>query len=379
MRQVETAEAAAALLAGRPLVSAELMYRPRPPEDRERAVFDFTLRSRLSKLSPDDAVLLLSDSTATVDSFRPLIDAYPTLLAVALIVNPALEIDKISDTPRRCAWSEPESGQRYRTTDRWARIDAALQVGAQLGSDGMLALPAHDAVWGDDLLPRLRRFAVENGKAGLPAAVSPYTPYPHSAVPGADILADIIDLMNVTLVRDPSFRQKLQAGQVQGFWGKMGLLPFGLCAALRAEVDQGVWEDDLEIDGALRALGYGVRSLWVSDPFVYRQAPPVFDLEGVRRVVDRTLHYSLCVGPRASALTQPSDPLRRLAAQVKPRFGQLVAQGEALIAECSALIDARLSRYGASWVDWGAYRYVARVGDPYVEVWRQLRPSRVAD
>ena len=30
----------------------------------------------------------------------------------------------------------------------------------------------------------------------------------------------------------------------------------------------------------------------------------------------------------------------------------------------------RLGRYGLSWVDWGTYRYVVRVGDPLVQVWK---------
>ncbi len=377
MRCVETAETAAALLAGRDLVSAELMYRPRPAEGRERIVFDFTFHSRLSKLGANDAVLLLCDSAATADSLLPVIGLYPERLAVALIVNPAPLSGASGDTPYRCAWPQPERWQRCRTTDRWARIDAALQVGGLIGGEGMLALPAHDAVWGVELLPRLRHFADQHRRAGLPAAVSPYTPCPHSAVPGAGIPPEIIALLNVTLTRDPTLRAKILSDQAQGFWGKMGLLPFGVCAALRAEADQGVWEDDLELDRTLRALGCGVACLWVSDPALYRQAPPVFDLDGVRRVIDRTLHYSLNVGPRASALTQPPDPLRRLAAQVNPRFGQLVAQSEGLIAECRAAIDARLARFGASWVDWGGYRYVARVGDPYVEVW-QLRSFRAA-
>jgi hypothetical protein len=33
---------------------------------------------------------------------------------------------------------------------------------------------------------------------------------------------------------------------------------------------------------------------------------------------------------------------------------------------------ARVKRYGCSWVDWGAYRYVARPRDPAVEVWKQV-------
>jgi hypothetical protein len=369
VRYAETPEAAATLLAGRDLVSAEMMYRPRPAEGRVRVVFDYAFHSRLSKLGANDAVLLLCDSAATVDSLLPLIGPYPHLLAVTLIVNPALLSGPYGDTPYRCGWPEPEGWQRYRTTDRWTRIDAALQVGARLGAEGLLALPAHDAIWGDDLLPRLRRFADARGKKGLPAAVSPYTPYPHSDVSGADIPPEIIALMNATLTRDPALREKIESDQVQSFWGKMGLLPFGVCASLRAEADQGVWEDDLEIDRVLRALGYGVACLWVDDPDVYRQAPPVFDRDGVRRVIDRTLHYSLNVGPQASALTQPDQPRRE---------DWFAVEGDALIAECRAAMAQRLNRYGASWVDWGDYRYVARVGDPYVEVWR-LRSSRTAD
>ena len=379
MRRVETPAAAAALLSGRRIVSAELMYRPRPPAGRERLVFDFAFRSRLAALAADDAVLLLCDSLSTLDSLIPLLSDFPVPLVLALIVNPA-PAALSNETPRRCAWDDPDGWRRFQTTDRWARIDSALEVGALLGGEGMkagmLALPAHDAVWRADLLPALRRFAGQHAKAGLPAAVSPYTPFQHSHVPGAAIPREIVDLMNVTLMRDPLLRGKIKGDRVQAFWGKMGLLPFGVCAALRRKVDRGAWEDDLEIDQALRALGYGVRCLWVDDPALYRQSPPVFDLDGLRRVVDRTLHYSLNVGPRASALSRPAAPMRRLAARRHPHFWRLGERSEALIAECSAAMDARLTRFGASWVDWGAYRYVARVSEPYVEVWRHVQSVR---
>jgi len=54
-----------------------------------------------------------------------------------------------------------------------------------------------------------------------------------------------------------------------------------------------------------------------------------------------------------------------------PRFRSAHQAAAALIAECSSEIQVRLERYGLSWVDWGAYRHVVRVGDPCVEVWKR--------
>ena len=72
----------------------------------------------------------------------------------------------------------------------------------------------------------------------------------------------------------------------------------------------------------------------------------------------------------ASLLTRPLDPLARLRVRLSPRFASAVALSETLVAECRAEIATRLDRFGASWVDWGAYRYVVQVGDPQVQVWK---------
>ncbi|MBL8163365.1 MAG: hypothetical protein JNJ61_15365, partial [Anaerolineae bacterium] len=96
-----------------------------------------------------------------------------------------------------------------------------------------------------------------------------------------------------------------------------------------------------------------------------------------RRVIERTLHYSLHIPGDpigGSALTEPLDALGRLRCIVRPRFARYNAQAETLIAECCAEIAARVQQVGASWVDWGAHRYVARPGDPAVEVWRKSSP-----
>lgn len=359
---------------------AEFMYRPRPADARERLVFDHCLRSRLGQLGADDALLLLCDGEETLDSLRPLLAEFPPPRALALIVNPQPWGGQSPDTPARLGWDTPERWRRYQTSDRWARIDAALAVGAALAQrrpDGALLMPALDAVWGAGLLPALRRASQRGARGGLPAAVSPYTYHQHVPVPGADIPPDVIHLLNAALGRDALFGWKLRLGRAQTFWGKMSLLPLALCALVRAEADQSIWEDDREIDRVINALGYGARALWVHDPRAYHQALPVFDCEGARRVIERMLHYSLHIpGALAggSALTTPLGALGRLRCRLRPRFGHYNAQAEALIAECCAEIAARAAQYGASWVDWGAYRYVARPGVPAVEVWRRFSP-----
>jgi hypothetical protein len=179
--------------------------------------------------------------------------------------------------------------------------------------------------------------------------------------------------MNTAFGRDFWFPWKIRLDRVQAFWGKMSMTPFGICTVIRQKVQKDVWEDDLEIDGAIRRLGYGVRCRWVSGPLLYRQSPPVFDYNGLRKVIERTLHYSLNIpgaAVGASTLNFPLDKLGRLWRVINPRFARDNAEAETLIDECNAAIQARLQTYGASWVDWGAYRYVTRVGDPAVEVWK---------
>jgi hypothetical protein len=372
MQQFESPQDIAHALAGRRFVSAEFMHQPRPPAGRERVVFDYALRSRLAQLGERDAVLFICDSSATIDSLAAFQADYPRLTMPATITNPPLWNGAPSDTPRRLGWEAPAAWQRYQMTDRWARLDLALHVASLLDSPGYLILPAHDAVWGRGLLDRLARFSQQQARGGQPAAASPYTYHQHSPVPGADIPQEVIDLLNTAFGRDPLLRWKLQRGRMQGFWGKMGLLPFGLCGTVREHAETFVWEDDLEIDSTLRRLGYNTRALWVSDPAVYCQALPVFDEAGVRRVIERTLHYSLNIpAAHASALTVPLGMLGKLRQWIDPHFAQTNARAEALVADCMAAIHVRLEQFGASWIDWGAYRYVMRASDPAVEVWKK--------
>jgi len=262
------------------------------------------------------------------------------------------------------------------TSDRWARIMEALRIAITLPSPGWLVMPAHDAVYSPDLLSRLIRHSETHTRNGIPAAVSPLTPHVHGTVPGVDIAQPVIDLLNVTFNRDPAFAWKVRFGRVQAFWGKMGMLPFSICGKLRDAVDTSIWEDDLEIDSALHRLGYPARALWVADPTQYRQVLPVFDADDARRVIDRALHYSLSISSRtysASAIAAPVSRLTRLRVQIDPGFERASSAADHLVTSCWQAIQVRLDHYRASWVDWGAYRYVVRIGEPGVEVWQRVR------
>lgn len=356
---------AAELLRGCTFVSAEFMYQPRPTDPRTRRVFDYALRSRLGELNGSGVLLLCADD-ATLHSLLPVLADYPQVRQVALIVNPQPAAATPSRSPYTLGWEQPHTWRRYQTTDRWARIEAALGVGAALGSGGWLAMPAQDAVWGRTLLVRLVELAHQHAQNGHPAAVSPYTPYQHSQVRGANIPRAVIALVNVAFNRDAMFAQQLDQDALQSFWGKMSLMPFTLCADVNAHTEKRIWEDDLEIDRVLRACGYGVRARWMASSRLYRQALPVFDEQGVQRIFERTLHYSLNVSLRGSLLHAPHTatvPARRDAAAV--------ARAQALIDACTDAIDARIRHFGASWVDWGRYRHVIEPHNPFVEVWRQ--------
>lgn len=371
-------EALAPHLNGRRFVSAEFMYKPRPAEPRARRIFDFTLASRLSELShyENSAVLLICDSAATVVSFADLPAAYPQLLFFAALVNPlplAPTLNDIyADTPARCDWEQPDQWQRFALTDRWARITFALEVASQLQPPGNLIMPAHDAVWGQGLLATLEQLSETYAQNGLPAATSAYTPYHHSAVPGVDIPQEIIDALNAAFARESSLLDRIEHGEYQAFWGKMGMIPFGMCAEILRRAHTFIWEDDLEIERVIREASYAVRCLYADDPRLYRQALPVFDLAGLRAVIDRTLHYSLSIPGDTSTLTRPLDEEAQVRRQHDPGFARGLALSEAITVECKAEIAQRLERYRASWVEWGAYRYVARVGDPVVQVWKKF-------
>ncbi|MBL8157242.1 MAG: hypothetical protein JNM70_23920 [Anaerolineae bacterium] len=369
---------AAQTFAGCRFLDAEFLYRPRPVPGRERLVFDAALRSRLSCLDARDAVLLICDHEATAASLEDFPRDFPRPRFSALIANPLSAPN--TDTPQRLEWPEPDRWQRLQMTDRWARIDCAWAVAEQVGGAGSLLMPAHDAVWGIDLLPRLLRFSQRHARAGHNAAVSPYTPFQHSPVAGADIPPEIISLLNTAFGRDSTFPWRVRLDRTQAFWGKMSLTPFSLCGILRVHTPKQMWEDDLEIDSTLRQLDLPVRCLWIGDPAVYRQALPVFDEAGVRAVIERSLHYSLFIPGGAVGSSSLNVPLRgwdRLRARLSPTFRQANAWAERLIAECAAAIQARLDHYGASWLDWGGCRYVAQVGNPVVEVWRSPDHPRI--
>jgi hypothetical protein len=352
------------------------MYKPRPTEERARRVFDSCLDSRLSELSrhTNAAVLLICDSQATIDSFADLPAAYPKLTFTAAVVNPKPlppnPRDAYAETPTRCEWHDPAGWQRYGMTDRWSRILYALDTARQLEDPGYLIMPAHDAVWGEGLLDMLIALSEQHAKNGLPAAVSPYPSMQHSPVPGVDIPNEIIDALNAAFARASALPARLDAGEYQAFWGKMGMIPFGMCGALLQRVEPIVWEDDLEIDRAIREAGYAAAARYVDDPALYRQALPVFDWAGLRAVIERTLHYSLNIPGDTSILTRPLDEAAEVRRQSDSRFRQGITLAEAITAEYQAEIAERLKRYGASWVDWGAYRHVVRVGDPLVQVWK---------
>lgn len=351
------------------------MYRTRPTDERSQRVFDYTLRTRLDRLGEADAVVMICDSETTVRSLDVFRQEYPQLLMVGYVTNPAPYTGQQGDTPARLGWEQATTWQRMAMTDRWARISAALTVGAGITGGGYLLMPAHDAVWGEGLLERLAQISRRYGRDGMGAAISPYTYHQHSAVPGAAIPTGVIDLLNTAFSRDTLFPLRIRWDRVQAFWGKMSLTPVELCQTILKATDKILWEDDLEIDSALRASGKAARCVWVQDARLYRQALPVFDREGVRTVIERTLHYSLNIPGEAvggSTLNFPLDWVGQVRRVVSRRFRQYNAEAEAMIGECAAAIRERLERYGASWVDWGAYRYVVRVGDPTVEIWRRI-------
>jgi hypothetical protein len=376
----ENAQDAADRLSGFRLVSAEFMYRPRPTDPRARYVFDYALRSRLAELAATDgaAVLLICRDEETAASLSPVLANYPALQVIVALANPEpVENAGDAQTPWLVGWDVPERWQRYTLTDRWARILVALDVARRLGEGGFLVMPANDAVWGSGLLVWLLHLSRQHGRNGQPAAISPYTPWQHAPVPGLAIDPQIINALNAAFNRDASLRARMQAGQGQAFWGKMGVLPFGVCDLLYRQVERGAWEDDLEIDRVLKEVGYGVRAVWVAQRALYHQALPVFNRDDLRRVFERTLHYSLNIPTTPpgghSLLNAPLDPMMALQRQVSPRFDAALTLSESIVAECNVHIRERLALYSLSWVDWGAYRYVVRVGDPWVQVWKSDR------
>jgi hypothetical protein len=356
-------------LADRRVVSVEMMYRPRPDAGMAQAVFDFALRSRLNALDPKtDAVIISADSQPTIDSLTPITRAFPALPIATEIVNPPLWIGSPGNTPIQCEWSSPEHWIRYRYSDRWARLDAAFTLASQLNPNSYLLFPAHDAIWGDGLIPMLVAFSQKYAQNGYPAAVSPLSFYRHSAIPGVSIPTELIDLINVAFNRDPWIACRLRHGNIQGFWGKTGLIPCKLGAAIRNMVDHTFLEDDSEIDRAIRRHEAAARAIWIRNPKIYRQVLPAFNKADVQRVIERTLHYSLPAG--GSILLAQPDRWLRAVIGLNPRYRRVWSRAQQIIAEAEMAVQNRVTRYGASWFDWGAYRYVVRVGDPESEAWQ---------
>jgi hypothetical protein len=353
-------------------LSAEMMYKPRPLSGEARRLFDAALRARLSALDHHDAVLLLSRSALVVESLAPIIRDYPDLRWFAALMNPKPAGNTNRSEPRQWAWDQPEGWRRYEMTDRWARITFAMQTAAHMRGSGFLLMPAHDAIYGRDLLKQLEAAANYYACDGLPAAISPYTEWQHSPVDGVKIPVEIIDAMNAAFARDSSMRRKIERDIVQAFWGKMNLMPYVLCGDTFNAASKTVWEDDKALDHALRECGYCLRALWIGKPDLYRQSPPVFNRADLRRVIERTLHYSLNIPTTplgASSLNRPLDTLGSLHRLYSPRFARANALAESLIKDCMTDIRTRIATYGVSWVDWGDYRYVVQVGNPDVEVW----------
>jgi hypothetical protein len=375
----------AAQVADRRFISVELIYKARPADNdydsrRRRIVFDHALRSRLAELAryTDAALILCCADSSAAASLAPILADFPGLIALTAVVNPEACAPPFPDaeTPYRCAWDAPEAWTQFRTTDRWARIAFALEVGrrvAAAGGEGWIVMPAHDAVWGAFLLDDLAAISLEHGRGGLPAAVSPYSDSHHSAVPGVWIDPLVIQVVNGAFHRR---HDDIAGGAYQQFWGKMGIIPYGMCGAIRERVEMRVWEDDLEIDSAIRALGYAAVTALAADGRVsYRQALPAFTFADVLAIFDRTLHYSLPIPGDTSLLARPfAEMWQHLPDYALSRW-YLAACIEALVAICQRRIASRLARFGCSWVDWGAYRHVVRVGDPFVQVWKDRRKS----
>jgi hypothetical protein len=342
----------------------EFMYRPRPSDPRARAVFDYTLRARLSAVTPDDAVILLCNDQAAADSLQPLIERFPHLLIFTFFTPPMPPLDA-ERPPYVDAWEHPARWRRVAMTDRWLRILHALDLGRGAIRD-YLVMPAHDAVYSRALLEQMAHSSHAHVQGQMPALVSPITPHIHHPVPGADISPAIIDLHNAVFDRAPL----RQSSEGQGFWGKLGMIPWQLCEPIRAQVDTTTWEDDLEIDRVVNEMGYAAVSIPIEDPALYHQAPPIFTREDVRRVIDRTLHYSLKIpGEKRSALHAPHSPQGIERARHDAAFAQALHEADAMIAACEADMRARVAQHTASWVDWGGYRCVATPSAPSVAVW----------
>lgn len=316
------------------VLCAEFFYALPAENSRARGQMMTHFAARCAALHPGDAVLVLAGDAAL----------YPALDAV-LIDFPHLTVRRQVVRPTRTADGS------YAQTDRWARIDAALQAAATPGAVSLL-MPALDAVYDRRLIERL--LAVEG-----PA--SAWTPCHHA---GTGIIAAA---MNAAFNRDRGFKRRLKTGHTQQFWGKVGMIPGGLCAALRTAVqgDHRVWEDDMAIDRALNALGHPARCLWITDPAVYHLHPPVLTQDDLDRVIDRHLHYALHGG---SGLLLPPDRAQRRRMAHDADYAAAVMLADERIARAQAALTTRLTTHGESAVIWGGYTITARPGDPFVRI-----------
>ncbi|MCA9909735.1 MAG: hypothetical protein KC519_13855 [Anaerolineae bacterium] len=351
-------------------LAAEFIYRPRPTSRREREVFDHNLRARLGSLSTRDSALFICDSDATCASLLPITNEFQLADIHSAIVNPEPHSQQ-QNTPSRCAWDAPETWQQMTMSDRWARILYALEAAQQRLPGGYLVMPAQDAVYNRLLLERL--VEVSRADPGGVCAVSPHTRLVHTPPADADAQQRAIaDLHNAAF--DRSALENICAEGGQGYWGKMGIIPFEVCGALRSHVETHTWEDDLEIDSVLTELGHPARCIAIDDAALYRLTPPIFDRAAVRTTIARHLHYSLKIpGEKRSALQTSPSAGSLLRAQQDPAYARALTEANQMIESCEADMRARVADCGVSWVDWGAYRYVARPRDPAVEVWKQRR------
>ncbi len=350
-----------------PLLAAEFMYQTRPTTERERAIFDGNLRARLGALAAQDSVLFICNSAATRDSLQPLVADFSHLTIQYAIANPEPQ-PQPSQTPFDCQWETPATWQQMAVSDRWARILCALDAAIKQPASGYLVMPAQDAVYKRELL--LRLVAASQTQA-IPCAISPHIQLVQIVQPGMSAAQrEIVDLHNAAFDR-VALEMICETGG-QGFWGKMGLIPFALCKPLLSQVETHTWEDDLEIDRVLAELGCAARCVEIDDAALFHLAPPVFDRAQVRAIIERHLHYSLKIpGEKQSALWSAPGSRSRLRAPRDPAYAHCLAEAEHMIAACERSMRARVACCGASWVDWGGYRYVARPGDPVVEVWKQ--------
>jgi hypothetical protein len=371
---------------------AEFMYKPRPTDEQVRATFDANLRSRLGALSAADRVLMICDSAATIDSLKPLMGEFPHLPTEYAIANPHPRATQ-KDTPTRCAWETPDAWRQMDMSDRWARILVALRRAAEMGGDGYLIMPAHEAVYASGLFDTLIPLAeAKRRETGKWHAVSPIEAAPirwqvrTARMPSLqtrfrrDGILAVRSRPHKSTMHDiftAAFEREMLDGVCeggQGFWGKMGMLPFAVGDELARVVDTDAWEDDLEIDRAMHELKHGTACVKVQRSLYHLQyGIPFFQTpDKVRETINRHLHYSLKIpGDKPSALHSAPSQRSLYRARTDAGYARALEAADALIAECDAEMRTRVARYGCSWVDWGAYRYVARPRDPAVEVWKR--------